>query len=417
MIVVFGVTLLSRGNTWNNSNIGLHLFSSYRKAWNDSTTTEWRNIILNILLFIPLGFLLPLWSNAFRIFWKTYLSGFLLTSLIEGIQLLSKRGIFELDDIFNNALGTIIGYGFLMIVLAIINRKNKEIKYSVRKIITMQMPLLIAIIGFTSIFIVYQRQEFGNLRENCNFKLNMSKVQCSLNTELSDQEKVEEVYYLKIGNLSEALDFANRFFAKLNTSVDETQNNLYESTAIFRSLDGNYSLWVDYAGFTTAFTDFHKTNVKEKAGIVTGKTGCDFLTIKNELSVYGISIPETSDFSEKGNGSYTITVKMYLQEDGITNGILTCELDSGGELSSVRNNIISYKKYAECNNISEQEAYKQIKEGKFLYNNASGPIKELKVESVNLSYRIDSKGYFQTVYEFSTLLNGDHTTIVIQSRK
>lgn len=59
LVVVFGATMLSRGSVWQGS-AQLHLFYSYREAWNSFSATEWRNIILNILLFVPFGFLLHL---------------------------------------------------------------------------------------------------------------------------------------------------------------------------------------------------------------------------------------------------------------------------------------------------------------------------------------------------------------------
>lgn len=83
-VVVFGATFGSRGG-WYQGSVNLHLFSSYREAWNNFSSIEWRNIILNICLFIPLGFLLPLFSNVFKKFWTTYLAGFVLTVVIECI--------------------------------------------------------------------------------------------------------------------------------------------------------------------------------------------------------------------------------------------------------------------------------------------------------------------------------------------
>ena len=58
----------------------------------------------NILLFIPLGiFVGDLWK------WKGLLVGVGLTVSIELFQLISRRGLFEFDDIIHNTLGTVIG--------------------------------------------------------------------------------------------------------------------------------------------------------------------------------------------------------------------------------------------------------------------------------------------------------------------
>lgn len=133
LVVVFGATMLSRGN-WYGSDKIHSLFYSYKEAWNSFALREWRNIILNILIFVPFGFLLPVGLKWFRNFWKTYFAGFILTLVIEISQLLFKRGIFELDDLLNNTIGSMIGYGCFAIVMLIASYIKKEQKYLKRTI-------------------------------------------------------------------------------------------------------------------------------------------------------------------------------------------------------------------------------------------------------------------------------------------
>jgi glycopeptide antibiotics resistance protein len=69
------------------------------------------NIAGNIGLFIPFGFLLPLCLNgrltkALVIFWIAVL-------LLEFLQLITKRGDFDVDDIILNTLGFLLGYWML----------------------------------------------------------------------------------------------------------------------------------------------------------------------------------------------------------------------------------------------------------------------------------------------------------------
>lgn len=64
--------------------------------------------VLNIFLFIPLGFVLPLlWKTRGR-FILTILSGFLLSFLIETFQLFNFRAP-DINDLFMNTLGATIG--------------------------------------------------------------------------------------------------------------------------------------------------------------------------------------------------------------------------------------------------------------------------------------------------------------------
>ncbi len=82
----------------------LNLFWSYSRP-------ELRlEIISNFFMFIPVGiFGGALWK------WRTvlYAAGFSL--VIELVQLISRRGLFEFDDVIHNAAGASVGVGLLMI--------------------------------------------------------------------------------------------------------------------------------------------------------------------------------------------------------------------------------------------------------------------------------------------------------------
>ena len=81
----------------------------------------WWDIALNILLFIPLGFLIG------RKGWKAVLSGFLLAAFIECAQYLFLLGFCEADDVLNNTIGAIFGFGIWDLLSAfIVKWKNKR---------------------------------------------------------------------------------------------------------------------------------------------------------------------------------------------------------------------------------------------------------------------------------------------------
>ena len=58
-------------------------------------------ILLNVILFIPVGLLAPRWKTV------GLAAGY--SKLIELAQLVSFRGLFEFDDVIHNAFGTAIG--------------------------------------------------------------------------------------------------------------------------------------------------------------------------------------------------------------------------------------------------------------------------------------------------------------------
>ena len=68
-----------------------------------------RNSVLNILLFIPLGFFLPLLWRKYRRMSETLLVGFCTTLAIELGQLLTYRAT-DINDIITNFAGCWLGY-------------------------------------------------------------------------------------------------------------------------------------------------------------------------------------------------------------------------------------------------------------------------------------------------------------------
>ena len=60
--------------------------------------------LLNIALFVPLGFLLPLLSKPFRKWYAALGAGFGVSLLIELSQFFTGRGMCDVDDLFTNTL-------------------------------------------------------------------------------------------------------------------------------------------------------------------------------------------------------------------------------------------------------------------------------------------------------------------------
>ncbi|WP_414633106.1 VanZ family protein [Clostridium sp. UBA6640] len=84
--------------------------------------------VLNIIMTIPLGFLLPLIWKQFRTIKKVALSGFLLSLSIELSQLFTRIRTTTTDDLIMNTLGAIIGYFIFKAFFHIILKKNSNEK-------------------------------------------------------------------------------------------------------------------------------------------------------------------------------------------------------------------------------------------------------------------------------------------------
>lgn len=131
-ILFLYVTLLSR-EFKSELQYQLSFLWEYRLAFDFSggsgfirNITWVRQIRDNILLFVPMGVLFGEMMNrrphragerrkrrvCSSCWEKALITGFLLSLTVELIQLTFRLGLFEFDDMFNNTIGMMLGYGF-----------------------------------------------------------------------------------------------------------------------------------------------------------------------------------------------------------------------------------------------------------------------------------------------------------------
>lgn len=78
--------------------------------------SDYRNSLLNVLLFMPLGFFLPMLWKQFRSFLETALFGLCFSLAIEILQLFTRRAT-DINDLITNTVGTILGWCLGRLVL------------------------------------------------------------------------------------------------------------------------------------------------------------------------------------------------------------------------------------------------------------------------------------------------------------
>ncbi len=86
------------------------------------------NIIGNVVVFIPVGILIPLISVRVRRFKATVILGFTTSFAIEILQFLFVEGrAMDVDDLILNTLGVVIGWCILKTIKFLIGRNHESI--------------------------------------------------------------------------------------------------------------------------------------------------------------------------------------------------------------------------------------------------------------------------------------------------
>lgn len=68
------------------------------------------NIVGNVAAFVPFGIFLPIFSVRCRKIWMTVYYSFELSLLVELLQLVTRVGSFDVDDLILNTFGGMVGF-------------------------------------------------------------------------------------------------------------------------------------------------------------------------------------------------------------------------------------------------------------------------------------------------------------------
>lgn len=402
IIMVFGVTFLSRGSHFQGS-MNIHFLSSYRDAWNSFSLRSWQFIILNIFMFVPFGFLVPLLEKRFHKIYNTFIAALLFTIFIELFQLITGIGIFELDDIFNNVLGALIGYGIIMALLSVI----KSSKSKGLKVIGFLLPLIITLVVFISIFAYYGNKEFGNIPQSHIYKINLKNTNIELNASLNENKDSVPIYKAPTYTKDGSIQWVSEFFNSLGIDASNLEIDAYNDNSLFwRRGEPTYSIWFDYVGGSYRFTDFSRSD-----------DGTEPMNIEEEslidtLSDFGIRIPKEAEFITQDKGSYQWKVDKFVEGDTLLDGAITCTYFNDNTIKELNNNLITYKRIKEVSIKSEKEAFEELASGKFRYYYDKN-IKDITIEDISIEYMMDTKGFYQPVYSFTSIIDGNEYSIII----
>ena len=94
-------------------------FITYREQL--GAFTVFANLFGNILIFVPYGFFISMASRS-RGFFKTLFFSMGLSLCVETVQLFTRVGSFDVDDILLNTIGGVLGY-ILFVICNVIRRR------------------------------------------------------------------------------------------------------------------------------------------------------------------------------------------------------------------------------------------------------------------------------------------------------
>lgn len=388
LVIVLYATILRNAGGYREWN--LHLFRAWREAWNNFSTKNWLNVLLNIAMFAPLGFLLPLLGKSFRKWYVTIPVGFAVSLILELVQLAISGGICDVDDLFCNALGAAVGYFVVMVFLSLFNGKGKRLK----AVLVYGCLSLVPVVAISGIFVAYNMKEYGNLPDAAAYRVNLNHLDWTLDCDLSDFSVNVPVYRTQTMSKADCDAFAEEMAALTGQEVDIVSHyqemayyNLTRGTLKVNYHDGSY----EYGGY-----DHNSTGWEE----------ADRETVEDALQMYPIVIPEAAEFTYEGDGWYSFTCDRHMDGAVMMDGTLRVRYGVDDTIRRIENDLVWYTYHKDVAVIPPEEAYQQLKSGAFTYADAlkSHSSDSVSVISCTMDYEIDTKGFYQPVYLFEILI-------------
>lgn len=387
-ILLYATMLRGTGGfrEWN-----LHFFRAWREAWNNYTAKNWANVLLNVAMFGPLGFLLPLLGKNFRKWYLAIPTGFGISLTIELLQLATARGICDVDDLFANTLGTAMGFFLVMSVLSTLGTKGRRLRGSLQ-----YGGLFLACTGaICSIFFAYSLKEYGNLPMAAAYTNDTGGTSWTLACELPVVESTVPVYQTQTRSIGACDAFAQEFKKLTNAEFDDI--SYYQEAAYYmdHSVDENGAHFL-FLSYLDPSYEYRRSMMEDPVWVM-----ADRKTIEAAMRHYPCLIPEYAAFTAQEDGWHTFTVDQHADGAVMVDGQLRCRYAEDG-IREIENNLLTYTYYDCVAILSPEEAYSLLKAGKWNdggYFESKSP-REICVLACTFGYEIDTKGFYQPVYYF-----------------
>ncbi len=125
VIIVLAATVIVGASKTAAADRSLNLvpFQVFQETWGMPEPKKIAQTAANVVMFVPLGFMMPVAFRRMRSFWKTALSLALFSFAIEFTQYFTGRSA-DIDDLMLNTLGGMLGYLIFFVVSRLFWKKR-----------------------------------------------------------------------------------------------------------------------------------------------------------------------------------------------------------------------------------------------------------------------------------------------------
>ena len=390
LFVLFCVTLLRRMDGWRE--ISFHPFRAWREAWNDFSFKSWANVLLNVGLFVPAGFLMPVLWEKMRKWYRTVPAALGLSLIVELVQLALARGVCDIDDLIANTLGGILGF---FLAMALLGLKNKERLFRYTGLVLGTLAVLALPFG------LYGLKTYGNLPQAPAYRLNTAETQWILDCTLPLVPDTAPVYRTQTLRRADCDEIARLLTDLSGSEIGVT--SFYQEMAYY-NLD-NGILKVYYHDGSWEYLSSHHWDLvfdsSEEEEIQWPLW--DRKQVEAALEPYPVRIPEKAIFTSEEEGWYCFSCDALVDGDSFWDGDLRCRFTPDGAVSEIQAGLIPFTYHSDASVLSGEAAWERLQKGWFRddlgYSRRTPDT--VSTSSCTFGYTVDTKGFYQPVWRFT----------------
>lgn len=400
LVVLLFVTLLMRRESGASGGWNWHFLLAWREAWNSFSLKGWLYVLLNIALFVPLGVLLPLMFSSFRAWYRVLPVGFGGSLAVELLQLLTNRGMFDVDDLFTNTLGCMLGWALVMMLITVVVRQTG---WGKRLLGYLALPAVFSL-TIAAIFGIYALKPYGNLPENAVCTANLHHVRWQVDFTPEDVPDKAQVYAVGRMDKIAAEAFAAQFARQVGAEFDDAY--YYDDLIIFANHSTGDFLNLNQMDGTWEYT------LGQEQALDCGLDEVAKETLMPILDAWDLDIPADAVFSTEPGGEGFLHA-VFEAADSVSGknrvcGSLDCVLydrDGKAVLYRVVNHMVPLTPHQEESILTPEQALKKLQAGRSFYGMLLSEERDIEVKTCALDWTVDTKGFYQPIYRFTLRLS------------
>lgn len=381
VFALLGLLLIRPARPGDFRQLSLDLFYCYREAARGFEALDMINILMNILLFLPFGFLGALAAGERRRGWLVIPLGFALSLAAEALQYLLARGIADVDDLFNNTLGVVCGWALARFCLsARAGRLRRGLASLLLALLCISPPFVTLAFSAAS---PYGSSEYDQRGAEA-----LAGREISFSAEASAfldalAEAPPAVYTVRTGTLEDAYAAADEFFGLFGLGRSAADESLYDDDAWLYSEGRSYFLRYEYAGPTLWY---QRMGVRSSGGVSLSEAEA-----REAAAAWGVDIPAGAVMTRGEDGSYVFALE---PSDGKGGSAVLRFAEDG--LSEIVWRIYDLERSGSARALDEAECVSALESGAYSCRGAV-PEGAIDIDSARVEYTLDSKACYRPV--------------------